>query len=355
MSIVKKYSVYFFIIIFIISSLELLLKIYSNFSNVKFINDNRYSQIFKVYHQGKIFESYENFFLYEKNLEQKRYLNFYFDKKNSQLKKIWDYKFSTNNYGLVQEFDLNKKKKSLLFLGDSFTEGQGAEPWINYLGKSYKGLQIINGGIQGTGFKQFENLDKYFSNIFTIQKTVVIFISSDLRRGIVKVNNSKCLKNSSKCSNKNYILGVPDDKNFDIESFVLKNIKIKSEINLIKKLKYFIRDMYLYNYMKTVINTFRLKNNKTIKVNLNAILSLKNKYKKDIIFIRINDPNEIMFKKISYETILIDNFFKKNNIKYHYCDMNNNLELFHKFDYHPNQQGYRNLRECVLKILNANY
>lgn len=355
MSIVKKYLVYFFIIFFIIICLELLLRIYSNFSNVKFINDNRYSQIFKVYNQGKIFKSYKNFFLYEKNLDQKRYLNFYFDKKNSVLKKIWDYKFSTNNYGLVQKFDLNKEKKSLLFLGDSFTEGQGAEPWINDLGESYKGLQIINGGIQGTGFKQFENLENYFSNIFKIQKTVVIFISSDLRRGIVQANNNKCLKNFSKCSNRNYLLGIPDDINFDIESFVLKNIKIKSETNLIKKMKYLIRDMYLYNYMRTIINTFRLKNDKTIKVNLNAILSLKSKYEKDIIFIRINDPNEIMFKKISYETRLINNFFKKNNIKYHFCDMNNDLELFHKFDYHPNQLGYRNLRECVLTILNANY
>ena len=35
MSIVKKYLVYFFIIIFIIICLELLLRIYSNFSNVK--------------------------------------------------------------------------------------------------------------------------------------------------------------------------------------------------------------------------------------------------------------------------------------------------------------------------------
>ena len=309
MSVIKKYSIYFFIIILVTISLEILLRVYSNLYNIKFISDNRYSQIFKVYSQGKIFKSYENFFLYEKNLDQKRYLNFYFDKKDSELKKIWDYKFSTNNYGLVQEFDLTKKKNSLLFLGDSFTEGQGAEPWINYLGENYKGLQIINGGIQGTGFRQFENLDKYLSNIFTIQKAVVIFISSDVRRGIVKANNSNCLKNFSKCNNRNHVLGIPDDKNFDIEGFVLKNTKIKSEFNLKKKMKYFIRELYLYNYMRTIINTIRLKNNKTIQKNLNAILSLKNKYKKDIIFIRINDPHEIMFKEISYETRLIDNFF----------------------------------------------
>ncbi len=111
MSVIKKYSIYFFIIILVTISLEILLRVYSNLYNIKFISDNRYSQIFKVYSQGKIFKSYENFFLYEKNLDQKRYLNFYFDKKDSELKKIWDYKFSTNNYGLVQEFDLTKKKK----------------------------------------------------------------------------------------------------------------------------------------------------------------------------------------------------------------------------------------------------
>ena len=34
--------------------------------------------------------------------------------------------------------------------------------------------------------------------------------------------------------------------------------------------------LYLYNYMRNIINTFRLKNDKTIKINLNAILSLQN-------------------------------------------------------------------------------
>ena len=77
----RKYLVYLFISIIILISLELLLKIYSRFANVNFINDNRYTQLFKVYSQGKIFKSYNDFYLYEKNLDQKRYLNFYYDKK----------------------------------------------------------------------------------------------------------------------------------------------------------------------------------------------------------------------------------------------------------------------------------
>ena len=351
----RKYLVYLFISIIILISLELLLKIYSRFANVNFINDNRYTQLFKVYSQGKIFKSYNNFYLYEKNLDQKKYLNFYYDKKNSKLKKIWDYKFSTNNYGLVQDFDLIEKKKSILFLGDSFTEGQGAKPWINYFGNEFKGLQIINGGIQGTGFKQFENLEKYLSNLFNIQKTVVIFISPDVRRGIVRAKNSKCLKNFSNCDDKDYTLGIPDDENFDIESFVLENAKFDPEFIFEKKIIHFIRDLYLYNYTRTIINTFRLRNDKTIKNNLNSILSLKKKYKENILFIKIKDPNEIMSKKATYETRLIDKFFKNNDIKYHFCEMNNDLKLFHKYDFHPNKLGYKNLKACVLNVLNTNF
>ena len=351
----KKYLVYLLIFILILISLELLLKIYSSFTNVNFINDNRYTQLFKVYSQGKIFKSHNDFYLYEKNLSQKRYLNFYYDKKNSKLKKIWDYEFSTNNYGLVQDFDLDEKKKSILFLGNSFTEGQGAEPWLNSLGNEFNGLQIINGGIQGTGFNQFENLEKYFLDLFNIKKTVVIFISPDVRRGIVKAKNSKCLENFSNCGDKDYTLGIPDDENFDIESFVLDKAKFDPELHFKKKIRYFIRDLYLYNYTRTIVNTFRLRNDNTIKNNLKSILSLKKKYLENILFIRIKDPNEIMFKRNTYETRLIDNFFKNNNIKYHYCEMNNDLKLFHKYDFHPNKLGYKNLKACVLNALNTNF
>ena len=49
---------------------------------------------------------------------KKRYVNYY--KNNQKLIKIWDYKFSTNNFGLVQKFDLDVNKKSILFLGDLY-------------------------------------------------------------------------------------------------------------------------------------------------------------------------------------------------------------------------------------------
>ena len=62
-----------------------------------------------------------------------------------------------------------------------------------------------------------------------------------------------------------------------------------------------------------------------------------------------------MFKKKSYETETIDKFFKKKKLKYYFCDMDQNLSLFHDYDYHPNAKGYEILRKCVQNILDINF
>ena len=55
------------------------------------------------------------------------------------------------------------------------------------------------------------------------------------------------------------------------------------------------------------------------------------------------------------QALKIGDFFKNNDIKYHYCEMNNDLKLFHKYDFHPNKLGYKNLKACVLNVLNSNF
>ena len=109
--------------------------------------------------------------------------------------------------------------------------------------------------------------------------------------------------------------------------------------------------MYIYQFLRTTINNVRLKNNRTIMKNLQAFSYLNNKYKDHIIFIKIKDASDIMFKKDSYETKLREDYFKKNNIKKFNCDMNNDITLFHNHDFHPNKKGYSVLRSCVKKIL----
>ena len=99
----------------------------------------------------------------------------------------YDYRFRTNNLGLTQDADVAPGRKSLLLLGDLFTEGQGAEPWFRLVSSTIErlGYQPVNGGVLGTGFQQWLKLDQYLADKnIEIQKVVVLFISDDYRRPV---------------------------------------------------------------------------------------------------------------------------------------------------------------------------
>jgi hypothetical protein len=99
----------------------------------------------------------------------------------------FDYRFQTNNLGLVQDTDVVPDRDSLLLLGDSFTEGQGAEPWFRLVRPEIEklGYQAVNGGLMGTGFEQWLKLDRYLQDKkIRIRKVVVVFISHDYKRPV---------------------------------------------------------------------------------------------------------------------------------------------------------------------------
>jgi len=347
---------YFFTYILIIPFLiffvlEFFLNIY--FNSTKIPNDNRFQFRYMMYSEGELFEKYENFFKYHPNLN-KRYLQFYFHQ--GKFTKIWDYNFSTNNFGLVQSNDIYKNKKSILFLGDSFTEGQGAAPWIDKFGKNFLDYQIINGGIIGTGFQQFEKIHDHIKNIYNVEKVVIIYIGSDLRRGIVLADTTDCLRNNDYCKKDANVFSIPD-KETEIENFLIKKHKLRQEKNISLKnnIKYLVRDTYTYNILRSYINTIRLKNDISIKKNFQAIENLLKKNKKKLTFINIKTAQEIMKNQESYETKLIRNYLAKKEIQNHQCDMNNDVNNFHRIDFHPNENGYDEIFNCVKKILNNNF
>jgi hypothetical protein len=118
----------------------------------------------------------------------------------------YDYRFKTNNYGLVQDFDIVSARPSILLLGDSFTEGQGAEPWFRQLAAKADSLpyQIINGGLFGTGFEQWSKLERYLADEqkVKIKKLIVLFISDDYLRHSWKFSETflHCLQLDSFCN-----------------------------------------------------------------------------------------------------------------------------------------------------------
>ena len=331
--------------------LEILLNIY--FNSMKIPNDNRFQFRYMMYSEGKLFKKYENFFKYYPNLN-KRYLQFYFHK--DKFEKIWDYNFPTNNFGLVQSNDIYKNKKSILFLGDSFTEGQGAPPWIDKFGKNFLDYQVINGGIIATGFQQFEKIHDHIKDTYNVEKVVIVYIGSDLRRGIVLADTTDCLINNDYCKKDASVFSIPS-KETEIENFLIQKHKLRQEnkLSIKNKIKYLVRETYTYNILRNYINTIRLKDDSLIKANFQAIENLLNKNEKKIILINIKTAQEIIKDQESYETKLIRKHLAKKKIQNHQCDMNNDINNFHKIDFHPNKKGYDEIFNCVKKILNNSF
>jgi len=138
----------------------------------------------------------------------------------------YDYRFRTNNFGLVQDTDIVPERDSLLLLGDSFTEGQGAEPWFRLISPEIdkRGYQSINGGLRGTGFQQWLKLDRYLTarNV-RIRKVVVLFISDDFHRPLTNIKPSElqCLAALSACHlDESYYFRLPPRD--ELSSWIVK-------------------------------------------------------------------------------------------------------------------------------------
>ena len=196
-------------------------------------------------------------------------------------------------------------------MGDSFTEGNGSPPWVDKFNGKIREYQVINGAFQGTGFKQFYNFEQFISELFSIEYVIVLYIGGDVRRGIVMPKNTKCVESFKNCTGQEKYIGIPKGKKFNIKSVEKFLTSYNNDLKINDKLKIFIRDTYIYTYLRSEINMVRLKNNKTIENNLQSLLKLKNTYKDKIFFIRINTAEEIVMKKKSYESNLINRFMKK--------------------------------------------
>src|SRR3984893_7641877 len=74
-----------------------------------------------------IFENHQDIFTYIPHDEIRNLTGFFSD---DECIGGHDYHCRTNNVGLVQDSDSVPEREPLLLLGDSFTGGQGAEPWF---------------------------------------------------------------------------------------------------------------------------------------------------------------------------------------------------------------------------------
>ena len=355
----KNYSLVFVSILLSIFLIEIFfhLKNYNIKKNYKF---SLHNYRFMLFDQGLIFKNQGSIFKYHPN---KKILSKTFYYVNDKWNKEYEYEIVTNNFGLVQKDNLRKEVPSILFLGDSFVEGQGSYAWINKFNGRFKNLQIINGGIMGTGPQQFELMEEHISKEYQIKKLIFFYIGDDFRRNIFNIskNTLSCLSDYNNCTGSENFYGYPlKQKNPQIFLEKLSNFRIQQNesASFYEKSKNRVKIFFLnLNTIKIVNNFLRQRfynsNNKYIKSNFQSIKNLYSKYGDSILFVQLKNKNEIIYGK-EYDTFYAEKFIKSLSSRHFECNFDDDITNFHSIDMHPNEKGYNNLFNCVENILVKN-
>ena len=101
----------------------------------------------------------------------------------------FDVSFQTNNLGLVDHRDYSSasdSREQYAFVGDSFTHGTGADPWVPKLRDELRAagrqIEIYNLGVNGASVQHFRKLLSSVAAELPISHIVVITISNDFLR-----------------------------------------------------------------------------------------------------------------------------------------------------------------------------
>ena len=343
------------IITFVI--LELIYRFYKN----NYFENNFFSTL--IFEQNKVFKNVENIFTYEPNIKNRRVavISFEGNKKKSFIE--YDYSIVTNNIGMVMKNDINQKDRVDLFLGDSFTEGQGAIPWFYKMEENWSQNDIpLNAGLLGTGPAQWYELANYLNTNYELDydNIHIVMILTDLIRPVWNFGNQalECIEKSN-CNYSSYFQGFnlkennynqiinhvnylnatypKNPREIDLERSYYDNIKF------LLKGSYIISDLYTF-FRDRYGNIFPIVQN-----NLIALEKINNMSKKKLTITLINKRGEKIdssgnFSNFKLFTIL-SNWVNNNNLQLNICNFE--IEDFHKYDAHLNKFGYDKLRLCI--------
>jgi hypothetical protein len=287
-----------------------------------------------------------------------------------EIKPEYDYQFTTNGNGLVQLNDLDQSKPAIVFLGDSFTEGQGATPWFYRLEKEWpesSRYQLVNGGIVGTGVEAWGRLYKSLSTQFQIPKVVVIFISEDWTRVVWQFSQRRlqCLRAGATCEGPEDFYGLSEDP-----------LEAKAEIDHIARyrIEYLARLRESTNaitgsstYKNVVLpafdrllrfrytRSFDTRDSRQFEANTKAAAGIVADLGRDnVLFIYLPEKSELETGPRSYGRKAVD-FIVRNGFTFvdgrAKCGLS--LRDYYERDGHPNERGYAKISSCVQDAVTA--
>ena len=255
---------------------------------------------------------------------------------------------------VFQKNNLKKDLPSILFLGDSFTEGQGQPVWID----KFNGFVIIKLLMEFQQPQQFESMEEHISKFIMLK---VFFFLQDRWGNPYSISKQQfsCLNNYINCNGNEIFYGFPLNSknpekflNFLSDTRKQNNLDLSFKKRIKIKIKNFFKNL---NIVKIPHNFLREKfyKSKNIKImkNFESINNLYQKYKEKIYFVHLLTRNEIINGK-EYESHYTEKYIRSLTKNYFSCKFENRLQNYNSLDGHPNTDGYNYLFNCINRIMN---
>jgi hypothetical protein len=285
----------------------------------------------------------------------------------------YDASFITNNIGLVQKKSFDPKKKSIVIIGDSFTQGAGATPWFYQLEDHWinNEYQLINLGIIATGIEQWKDTLRWFSGIGEIKHIFICCISDDwirprwyiyenVEKNALVFSNS--FKNNFKTSQEQPAINILIyliEKDSDHYTILKKAKDIALLYNV--ELKEFLKKSILTRMVLSVLRKYNIlyyyDHETALSKNMTSFDQIISAYgAKHITVIHIPQKEEAIQGEYNELGKKVINFILSRHISYvdglALCKLNK--ADFYRDDSHPNASGYKKICDCFSKNVLGN-
>jgi hypothetical protein len=295
----------------------------------------------------------------------------------------YDINYGTNNLGFVDnvDYDFNlESTKKIVFVGDSFTAGDGGNhPWVSQLRQrlGQSDTTLYNFGVTGTGIKHFGPLLESVKDTVDFDEINIMVIGNDFFRSLWYpfIQDQAlwfCQQKNTKDCIENYppVIYITDHNANQKELidrakqlYQAKNSTNETKLTLLQRLRLYNLACDLYSLGKNQASLINfcphLKFNQANEYDKNelyqnalaSLREIKNSFPNTVIrVVHIPEKEETFNKQYSLE---IRDDIKKIGLEYvpllEICTWNR--DMYHKHDAHFNDLGYRNLTKCILENL----